>query len=84
MFERSYNLKVVQKKTLKSKNIKWISNFSDIKSGPSNFFGNEFLIRSQLNNLNEIIINFEKYYFLDKFNTINTVIQKQVLKIVKT
>ena len=71
LFERSYNLKVVQKKTLKSKNIKWISNFSDIKSGPVIFLGNEFFdsipIKQFKRNNNQF---FEKYYFLDKFNTI--------------
>jgi len=43
LYEKSYLLKKLQKKKLNNSNIKWVSNFSDIKKGPVIFFGNEFL-----------------------------------------
>ena len=42
LYEKSDNLKNIQKKKIKNNKIKWIKNFSSIKKGPIMFFGNEF------------------------------------------
>ena len=42
LYEKSNNLKNIQKNKIKNNKIKWIKNFSSIKKGPIIFFGNEF------------------------------------------
>ena len=42
LYEKSSLMKKIQKKKLKNKKTKWISNLRDIKKGPIIFFGNEF------------------------------------------
>ena len=39
------------KKKKKKNSVNWIDDFNSIKGGPAIFFGNEFLMLSQLNNL---------------------------------
>ena len=43
LYEKSNLLIKLQKKNVKSKKVRWIKNFTKIKSGPTIFFGNEFL-----------------------------------------
>tara|TARA_B100001778_G_scaffold325092_1_gene320185 strand:- start:295 stop:1134 length:840 start_codon:yes stop_codon:yes gene_type:complete len=42
LYEKSNNLKNIQKNKIKNNKIKWIKNFTSIKKGPIIFFGNEF------------------------------------------
>ena len=42
LYEKSHTLKLLQKKNIKEKKLRWISNFNQIKKGPVIFFGNEF------------------------------------------
>tara|TARA_B100000212_G_scaffold320854_1_gene278990 strand:- start:831 stop:1877 length:1047 start_codon:yes stop_codon:yes gene_type:complete len=42
LFERSKTLIKIQKNTVKNKKVTWIKNLSQIKKGPTLFFGNEF------------------------------------------
>ena len=42
LLERSETLIKIQKNTIKNKNVTWIKNLSQIKNGPTLFFGNEF------------------------------------------
>ncbi len=74
LYEESNFLKKLQKKTLKSEKVEWISNFNKIKKGPVVFFGNEFLdalpikqFKKEKNNL------YEKYLILDKKKKIKEV-----------
>ena len=42
LYEKSALLRKIQKDKTKSKDIKWLKNFNEIKKGPTIFFGNEF------------------------------------------
>ncbi len=42
LYEKSNNLKKIQKHKIKNNKVKWIKNFISIKKGPIVFFGNEF------------------------------------------
>ncbi len=67
LLEKSNFLAKIQKKNLKSNNIRWIKNFNDLKKGPVIFFGNEFFDAipiKQFKRKDNIL--FEKYYSLNK------------------
>tara|TARA_A100001015_G_scaffold286612_1_gene355506 strand:- start:3493 stop:4548 length:1056 start_codon:yes stop_codon:yes gene_type:complete len=71
LFEKSPNLRTIQKKILKNKKVKWIKSFSNVKDGPIIFIGNEFFdsipIKQFKKNKGKV---FEKYYFLNEKNII--------------
>ena len=66
LYEESEYLKKIQKKKFNNE-VKWISNFDQIKKGPVIFFGNEFFdaipIKQFKKDKNFLL---EKKYFLDK------------------
>ena len=67
LYEKSIYLKKLQKKNIKSKKVKWIHNFKDIRKGPIIFFGNEFFdaipIKQFSRKKNSL---YEKYFVLNK------------------
>ncbi len=67
LYEKSKLLKKKQKVKLKNENIKWISSFNKIQSGPIIFFGNEFFdaipVKQILRNKNQFK---EKCYLINK------------------
>ena len=67
LFEKSQKLIRIQKKLIKSENVKWINDLNEIKSGPIIFFGNEFFdaIPIKQFEIKDSII-YEKYIELDK------------------
>jgi len=76
LYEESKYLKKIQKKKF-YKEIKWISNFDQIKKGPVIFFGNEFFdaipIKQFKKNKNFL---FEKYYSLGEKCKVEEVFKK--------
>jgi len=77
LYEKSKNLKRVQKKILNNNKIKWIKNFDKIKKGPVIFLGNEFfdaLPIKQFKKVNNII--YEKYVKLESNLKIITIFKK--------
>ena len=83
LYEKSKNLKVLQKKNLFKENIKWIKNFSEIKKGPVIFLGNEFfdaLPIKQFRKINNIL--YEQYVELENNSRIKTVLKKASTKII--
>ncbi len=67
LFETSDLLKKLQKKNIGNKEVKWIKNFNNIKSGPVVFFGNEFLDAIPIKQFKrEKKLLFEKYFFMKK------------------
>jgi cyclopropane-fatty-acyl-phospholipid synthase len=76
LYEESKYLKKIQKKIF-YKEVKWISNFDQIKKGPVIFFGNEFFDAIPIKQFkkNENFL-FEKYYSLDKKCKIREVFKK--------
>ena len=77
LYEKSNLLKKKQKKILKTKKIKWVTNFSKINKGPVIFIGNEFFdaipIKQFIKKKN---IYFEKNYFLNKSKFIKELLKK--------
>jgi len=51
LYEVSGFLKNLQKKNIKSNEVKWVKDFKNLNKGPAIFFGNEFLMQFQLSNL---------------------------------
>tara|TARA_B100001063_G_C16689594_1_gene516302 strand:- start:96 stop:1157 length:1062 start_codon:yes stop_codon:yes gene_type:complete len=76
LYEESKYLKKIQKKIF-YKEVKWISNFDQIKKGPVIFFGNEFFDAIPIKQFkkNENFL-YEKYYSLDKKCKIREVFKK--------
>ena len=77
LYEKSKNLKRVQKKILNDNKIKWIKNFDKIKKGPVIFLGNEFfdaLPIKQFKKVNNIL--YEKYVKLESDLKIITIFKK--------
>ena len=70
-------LKKIQRKKIKDKKIKWVSNFKKIKKGPTIFIGNEFFDAipiKQFENINGSI--YEKYVELGKNNSLKISLKK--------
>ena len=77
LYEKSINLKKLQKKNINSKKIKWIKDFSKINSGPVIFFGNEFFDAIPIKQFSKKENNlYEKYYSFNKFNKIIKIYKK--------
>jgi NADH dehydrogenase [ubiquinone] 1 alpha subcomplex assembly factor 7 len=77
LYEKSQMLKKIQRKKIKDKKIKWISNFKKIKKGPTIFIGNEFFDAipiKQFENKNGTI--YEKYVELGKNNSLKISLKK--------
>ena len=84
LYEKSKNLKNLQKKNLVGEKIKWIKNFNNIDSGPVVFFGNEFFDAipiKQYKKINNIL--YEKYVKLDDNSKITSFLKKAKLKTIK-
>jgi|TARA_B100000780_G_C21113769_1_gene450340 NADH dehydrogenase [ubiquinone] 1 alpha subcomplex assembly factor 7 len=84
LYEKSENLKKVQKKNLFGQKVKWIKSFDNIKSGPIIFLGNEFFDAipiKQFKKINNTI--YEKYVKLENNSIIKTVWEKTNLKNIK-
>jgi len=77
LYERSQKQKKIQKKKIKNKKVRWISNFEDIKKGQTIFIGNEFFdaipIKQFENKKGSI---YEKYVELDKSNSLKISLKK--------
>ena len=77
LYEKSSLLKNLQKKNIKTNQVKWVNNFKNINGGPAIFFGNEFFDAIPIKQFkNEKGLIFEKYYTLDKNNKINETFKK--------
>ena len=77
LYEKSSLLKNLQKKNIKTNQIKWVNNFKNINDGPAIFFGNQFFDAIPIKQFkNEKGLIFEKYYTLDKNNKINETFKK--------
>ena len=81
MYETSEKLKNLQKKKIKDKNVKWITNFNAIKKGPVIFFGNEFFDAIPIKQFKrEKNTLYEKHFSLNKNNKIKEVYKKSSKK----
>ena len=77
LYEKSDLLKKLQKKNINNSKVNWIKNFSKINKGPVIFFGNEFFDAIPIKQFSQKKgIIFEKYYFLDKKNSIKAIYRK--------
>ena len=77
LYEKSNLLKNLQKKNINNTKVKWIKNFTNLKKGPTIFFGNEFFDAipvKQFSRKKNIFM--EKYYLLNKRNEIDEVYKK--------
>ena len=84
LYEESSYLKKIQKKTIDSKDIKWIRSFDKIKDGPVIFFGNEFFDAIPIKQFKKIRnIIFEKNYRIDANYKIKETYEKASKKDVK-
>ena len=84
LYEKSKNLKKLQKTNLYKEKVKWIKNFNKIKIGPIIFLGNEFFDAipiKQFEKINNIL--YEKYVKLEKNSKINTFLKKTDYKTVE-
>ena len=84
LYEKSKNLKELQKKNLHEEKVKWIVSFNKIRTGPIIFLGNEFFDAipiKQFEKINNIL--YEKYVKLEKNSKINTFLKKTNLKTVE-
>jgi len=84
LYEKSKNLKELQKKNLYGKKVKWIKNFNKIKIGPIIFLGNEFFDAipiKQFEKINNIL--YERYVKLEKNSKIATFLKKTNFKTMK-
>ena len=81
LYEKSKNLKNLQKKILLGKKVKWISNFENIKSGPVIFLGNEFFDAIPIKQYEKVNNKYyEKYVRLEKNSKIKPFLQKTNIK----
>ena len=84
LYEKSKNLKKLQRKNLFDEKVKWIKNFDNIKSGPVVFLGNEFFDAipiKQYTKVNNIL--YEKYVKLDHNLKIKPFLQKTSFKTIQ-
>jgi NADH dehydrogenase [ubiquinone] 1 alpha subcomplex assembly factor 7 len=84
LYEKSENLKNLQKKILSAEKIKWINNFKSIKSGPIIFLGNEFFDAIPIKQFKKVNKKYyEKYIRLENDSKIKTFLQKTSLRTLK-
>ena len=87
LYEESKLLQKIQKKKI-DKDVKWISNFNEIKKGPVIFFGNEFFDAIPIKQFKKVKKSlFEKNYTLTKNFKIKKVFKKASIsnkKIIKS
>jgi NADH dehydrogenase [ubiquinone] 1 alpha subcomplex assembly factor 7 len=77
LYEVSSFLKNIQKKNIKSNEVKWVKTFKNINSGPVIFFGNEFFDAIPIKQFKrDKGLLFEKHYSLDKNNEIKEILKK--------
>ena len=77
LYELSSFLKNLQKKNIRSNEVKWINTFKDINKGPVIFFGNEFFDAIPIKQFkNEKGFLLEKHYKLDKNYKIEEIFKK--------
>tara|TARA_B100000780_G_scaffold185354_1_gene130162 strand:- start:7 stop:1071 length:1065 start_codon:yes stop_codon:yes gene_type:complete len=84
LYEKSKNLKQLQKKNLFGEKVKWINSFDYIKSGPVIFLGNEFFDAipiKQYKKFNNVL--YEKFVRLEKNLEIKPFFKKADLKSIK-
>ena len=77
LHERSKFLKDIQKSKIKEKSVSWLNNISEIKNGPTLFFGNEFFDAipvKQFKRKNKEI--YEKYLKLEKNSSLKIILKK--------
>ena len=88
LYEKSNYLKMIQKKNISNKDVRWINDLGYIEQGPVIFFGNEFFDAipiKQFKKINNEI--FEKNYTLNKNYKIKEVFKKASetnIKIIKS
>ena len=81
LYEKSKNLKDLQKKNLNHEKINWITNFNKIKKGPVVFLGNEFFDALPIKQFKKIKkILYEKYVKLENRSKITTIFKKADVK----
>ncbi|MDC1151589.1 SAM-dependent methyltransferase [Pelagibacteraceae bacterium] len=81
LYELSSFLKNLQKKNIRSNEVKWINTFKDINKGPVIFFGNEFFDAIPIKQFkNEKGFLLEKHYKLDKNYKIEEIFKKALKK----
>ena len=83
LYEKSKNLKNLQKKNLINEKINWVKNFDKIKKGPVIFLGNEFFDAipiKQFKKINNTL--FEQYVKLENNSQIKTFFKKADSKII--
>ena len=83
LYERSKNLKNLQKNNLNDVKIQWIKNFNKIQKGPIIFLGNEFFDAipiKQFKRVNNIL--YEQYVKLENNSEIKTFLKKADSKII--
>ena len=84
LYEKSENLKSIQKKNLFNEKVKWIKNFNTIRSGPVIFLGNEFFDAIPVKQYKKISnVLYEKYVKLEDNLKIKPFLQKASLKAIK-
>ena len=77
LYEKSNFLKKIQKKNINNLKVKWIKNFTNIKKGPTIFFGNEFFDAIPIKQFSrKKNLLFEKYYSLNKKNKVEEIFKK--------
>jgi len=84
LYEKSKNLKELQKNNLYGEKVKWIKSFNKVKIGPIIFLGNEFFDAipiKQFEKINNIL--YERYVKLNKSSKINTFLKKTNFKTIK-
>ena len=77
LYEKSQILKKIQKNKIKDKKVRWISNFEEIKKGPTIFIGNEFFDAipiKQFKKKNGSV--YEKYVELNENNSLKVSLKK--------
>ena len=81
LYEKSNLLKKIQKKNINNSKVKWINNFTSIKTGTVIFFGNKFFdaipIKQFFQKKNTLL---EKNFSLDEQNEINEIYRKASAK----
>ena len=84
LYEKSEKLKKIQKKIFSKNQVKWISNFSQIKKGPVIFFGNEFFDAIPIKQFKKKDgFLYEKFINIHNNNLISSVFKKAKKKDIK-
>ncbi len=81
LYEKSERLKKIQKKKIRNRKVKWISNFDTIKKGPIIFFGNEFFDAIPVKQFSYKKKSLhEKFFYIDPISGINETYSKAKLE----